>query len=85
MTVQAPDFVSFANIILGVVVGVLVGIPPALMHGGSITLLAAPLFGVLGGVSGYRHRRSRGFLYLALVAILVLSSLIFSGLAVNRP
>jgi hypothetical protein len=70
-------FLAFSNVVLGAIVGVLIAIPltPAVSSGplaGTLVLAS----GLLGAAVGRKRGASRGFLYFALVAVLVLASLV---------
>jgi len=69
-----PSILPFGNIILGTVIGLLIGLPIAMAPGGFQGLLLATI--PLGAITGYRHRRSRLFLYFSLICVLILSWLV---------
>lgn len=75
-TQSADKFLSLANIVLGTLTGLLMS-GPALSETQSplMNMLMTVLFITLGTIIGYKRRRSRGFLYLSLICVLVLSSL----------
>jgi hypothetical protein len=79
-------FIAFSNIILGTFVGVLIALPltPTVSSAG---LSAALVLGsaLLGGAIGRKRGESRGFLYFALVAVLVLSSVISRAFVPPTP
>jgi len=74
-------FIRLCNFILGALIGFLIAVPmlPLLNSplGGGVLLLVST---VLGGAVGKKRGASRAFLYFALVAALVLSSVISSSL-----
>ena len=79
-TTQTPEpFLVFANVVLGMLVGVLISLPIVL---GSVAALGKLLIipaAVLGAGLGYRQRKNRLFLYLCLFAIAILGGLILKS------
>lgn len=73
-------FRTFASVILGALIGLLISLPIVLPSGYHF-LFVLP-FIIVGGMIGYRRRESRGFLYFSFVAVLLLSSLVSKSLIV---
>lgn len=82
METAVTQFLPFANVILGLLMGLLVGIPVSwsMTPVPAIATLIIAVFTGLGGLAGYRRRNSRGFMYLAIISVLVLTSIISSQL-----
>lgn len=74
--VRYEKFTDGVSVLLGALMGLLVAIPLAsteLRSSGAILVVGATVF---GGLTGFRRRKSRAFLYFCLIGICVLSSLI---------
>jgi hypothetical protein len=80
---SSPEgFITIANIALGALTGLLISGPAVGMldiHSPMLILVATLLFVSLGTLSGYKRRHSRGFMYLSVLCVLVLSSLMLRG------
>ena len=69
---------------MSVIVGVLIAVPLAISNPNPLALLLLPFFGAMGGIAGYRRRNSRVFFYLTLIAIAILSSIIYVNIIKNE-
>jgi len=68
-----PSVLPFGNVIMGAIIGLLIGLPIALSKEAFvIVLVTLPL----GTLIGYRHRKSRLFLYFSVICVLILSWLV---------
>lgn len=77
MTVAYGRFIAYSNIVLGAIIGLLIAIPISpLLPSMPLVAVSAISSTLLGAMVGRRRGESRGFLYFALVAVLVLASTI---------
>jgi hypothetical protein len=70
------EFFGFTCVILGAFAGLLLAMPMVLRSETSFAPLFLVLGMFLGGVIGYRRRKSRVFFYVCLIVILMLSVLL---------
>ncbi len=80
-------FIALANIVLGALAGFLISGPLLNPERSALTtnLLVTIAFTALGAIAGIRRRHSRGFLYVSLICVLVLSSLMLRAFTQLQP
>ena len=80
------SFISFICPVLGAITGLLIAIPASSIVSSQDSLASFASLALIllltcaGGAVGYRRRASREFFYFTLVAILVLSALVYDSL-----
>jgi len=85
VTVAYGRFIAFSNIVLGAIIGLLIAIPISpLLSSMPLVAVTAITSILLGAMVGKRRGESRGFLYFALVAVLVLASTISGSFIAPR-
>jgi hypothetical protein len=81
MSLKYEHFLQAATILLSAATGLVITLPFAFGEAGIGGMLAVAGL-CLGIIAGYKRRRSRGFFYLSAVALLCVSTLVFSNLKV---
>ncbi|MBN8548274.1 MAG: hypothetical protein J0M12_03040 [Deltaproteobacteria bacterium] len=72
----ALEFREIASILLGALTGALIGFPWVTSVDVSVAGLIVVISAILGGVIGYRKRRSTLFFYVCLIAVVGLATLL---------
>jgi hypothetical protein len=75
-TFSFEQFRSIACVVLGGLIGALIGLPASLHTPAPFSALLPIVTLLLGILSGYRHRKSIGFFYFALVCVCALSAVV---------